>query len=315
LILERQAPAALRRLIHQLIRTIALSFLEIIIRIIMQTSRRFQNLFVKHIALPQDHGSWVFLFSPLLIGLFASASWSKASLILVFAALSAFLIRQPVTILVKVYSGRRAQRDLPAAWFWTITYSIIGLVCLSALVWLGYDYLLLLMIPGIPVFIWHLYLVRRRAERRQILVEVLGSGVLTLVAPAAFWVGEGWPNPTGWLLFLLVWLQSAASIVYAYLRLGQRTLTELPERSAQFKMGKWAILSTTFNVIFVSGLAVFKFVPWLLPLPYIIQWLETIWGVFHPAISVKPVQIGIRQLIFSTVFTIVFILVWSLLPS
>jgi hypothetical protein len=30
-----------------------------------------QPIFVRHIALPQDHGSWVFLLSPLLIGLFA----------------------------------------------------------------------------------------------------------------------------------------------------------------------------------------------------------------------------------------------------
>ncbi len=29
------------------------------------------SLFVQHIAVPQDHGSWVFIFSPLLIGIFA----------------------------------------------------------------------------------------------------------------------------------------------------------------------------------------------------------------------------------------------------
>jgi hypothetical protein len=84
----------------------------------MQTAEKLTPLFARHIALPQDHGSWVFLFSPLLIGLFAGGHLSQASLLLIIAALAAFLLRQPVTIAVKVYSGRRSRRDLPAARFW-----------------------------------------------------------------------------------------------------------------------------------------------------------------------------------------------------
>ena len=51
-----------------------------------------------------------------------------------------------------------------------------------------------------------------------------------LAAPAALWVGQGYPDPQGWFLFGLVWLQSAASIVYAYLRLEQRLLPAPPDR-------------------------------------------------------------------------------------
>ena len=89
--------------------------------------------FVRHIALPQDHGSWVFLFSPLLIGLFAAQSFTIASLILVIAALAAFLLRQPASIMVKAYSGRRSSRDLPIARFWIVVYSLIGLAAFSLL--------------------------------------------------------------------------------------------------------------------------------------------------------------------------------------
>jgi hypothetical protein len=49
----------------------------------------------RHIALPNEHGAWVFLFSPLLIGL-ATGGFRPASLLLVAAALAGFLVRQPV---------------------------------------------------------------------------------------------------------------------------------------------------------------------------------------------------------------------------
>src|SRR3990170_7528252 len=100
----------------------------------MEISLQPSQVLRRHIALPSDHGSWVFLFSPLLIGLFAGRSWSVASLTLIIAALSAFLIRQPVTMLVKMYSGRRPRRDLPAAWFWLGVYGLIGGLALVALV-------------------------------------------------------------------------------------------------------------------------------------------------------------------------------------
>ena len=81
-----------------------------------------RTLFRRTIALPTDHGSWVFLLSPLLIGLFAGGRWTPAIVPLVVAALATFLLRQPVTIAVKAYSGRRSRRDLPAAVFWILIY-------------------------------------------------------------------------------------------------------------------------------------------------------------------------------------------------
>jgi hypothetical protein len=274
-----------------------------------QALKRAQ-LFRRHVALPSDHGSWVFLFSPLLIGLFAGGRWTAASLTLVVAALAAFLIRQPATMLVKVYSGRRNPRELPAAWFWIGVYCLLALLALAALIAQGFAYLLVLALPGAPVFAWHLYLVSRRAERRQLGVELVATGVLALAAPAAYWVGIGRPDPLGWWLLVLVWLQSAASIVYAYLRLEQRTLEKIPSLNTRLRMGRRALLYTTFNLVAVSGLSLAGVLPSLLPLPYALQWAETIWGTLRPAVGVKPTAIGIRQLIVSTLFTILFIFNW-----
>jgi hypothetical protein len=270
------------------------------------------TIFKRHVALPSDHGSWVFLLSPLLIGLFAGESWSLASVYLIIAALAAFLIRQPTSIAVKAYSGRRSKRDLPAAWFWMGFYGLIALLALAGLISHGYAYLLILALPGVPVFAWHLYLVSRRAERRQLGVELVGSGVLALVAPAGYWVGMGSPEPTGWLLLALTWLQSAASIVYAYLRLEQREWKEIPPTSMRIKSGWRALLYTTFNLLLTLGLSLATIIPTLLFIPYALQWAETMWGTLRPAVGYKPTTIGIRQLVVSTLFTILFIITWNI---
>jgi hypothetical protein len=267
----------------------------------------------KHIALPQDHGSWVFLLSPLLIGLFASGGWGVASFYLIVACMAAFLARQPLTVVIKVYSRRRPQRDLPAAWLWTAVYGLAGLAGLAGLISMGHIYLVYLALPGLVVFGLHLYLVSRRAERRQMGIELIASGVLALAAPAAYWVGVGRPGPEGWLLWILVWMQSAASIVYAYLRLEQRVLEKMPLFAMRLKMGKQALIFTTLNLLFVTILSIRSLLPSFLFLPFALQWVETLYGTLNPAVGYKPTRIGMRQLIVSSLFTLLFILAWSML--
>lgn len=272
-----------------------------------------RDYFKKQIALPQDHGSWVFILSPLLVGIFAGGNFTFAAFNLVLAAMSAFMMRQPTTVLVKAYSGRRPKSDLAAACFWLLIYGGIASLALLGLMLRGFGFLLLLAVPGVVVFGWHLKLVSQRAERKQAGVEVIATGVLALAAPAAYWVGIGRYDPPGWWLFLWVWLQSAASIVYAYLRLDQRELKQDQaaglERSELWKMGKRALLYTTFNLIASLILGLAKLIPFFIFIPFLVQWLETLWGITHPSIGWKPVRIGIRQLAVSTMWTLLFILV------
>lgn len=270
----------------------------------------FKLIFRRSIALTNEHGSWVFLLSPLLIGLILANHWSLDFLLLIIAALAAFLVRHPITFIIKIYSRRRPRRDLPAAWFWTSFYGLVGIITLLALLVNRHVYLIFLALPGLPVFLWHLHLVSKRQERRKMGIEIIASGVLALVAPAAYWIGTASPEPIGWLLWLLTWLQSAASIVYAYLRLEQRGWKDLPDRKQRFRQGQRALLYTSFNTTSVVLLSLMQILsPWLV-LPYLLQLLESLWGTMNPAIGVKPAKIGIRQLIISTLFTVLFILTW-----
>ena len=270
------------------------------------------NYFNRQIALPQDHGSWVFILSPLLVGIFAGGTFTYATLALVITAMSAFMIRQPLAVMVKAYAGRRPRTDLPAARLWFSVYGVIAILALAELFYLGQGYIALLAIPGIPVFSWHLWLVSKRAERRQAGIEIIATGVLSLAAPAALWVGLGRYDPSGWWLWALTWLQSAASIVYAYARLEQREQAEGQERSEKWKLGRRALLYTSFNLAVALILGWSQILPQWIFVPFLLQWSETVWGIQNPATGWKPTRIGIRQLIVSTLWTILFIFTWRL---
>lgn len=266
----------------------------------------------KNIAIPQDHGSWVFILSPLIIGICAGGTWRTELIPLVISAISIFLIRQPVTVIVKLKTGRRGIDDLPVALFWSLFYGIIILISFLHLVKNGFGYLFLLAIPGLVAFSVHLYLVSRRSERRQIAVEVFATGTLALAAPASFWVSIGNPDPQGWWLFLLVWMQSTVSIIYIYLRLNQRIWNPFPPVKERIKLGLNALLSSLFSLIIVISLSVLGKLPYLLFLPYLLQFIETIYGTMNPAVGKKPTEIGFRQLLISTIFTLLFVITWRL---
>ena len=268
------------------------------------------SVFKKHIAIPQDHGSWIFILSPLLIGVFVGKSFTYATFNLIVAAMAAFMLRQPAITLIKIISKRRSRDELKPAYFWFIVYGLIGLLALTALILEGFGYVVYLAVPGLPVFAWHLRLVSKREERRQVSVEIIATGVLSLVAPAAYWVGIGQYNPHGWWLWILIWFQTAASIVYAYLRLEQRDQAKGPNGGGRWNMGWRSAAYTSFNLTSVLTLGLFAVLPNLLFIPYLVQWIETMWGIKHPAIGWKPTQIGIRQFIVSIIWTILFIVLW-----
>ncbi|NIM95554.1 MAG: hypothetical protein GTO18_17795 [Anaerolineales bacterium] len=264
----------------------------------------------KHYAIPSEHGSWIWWIGPFLIGAAAGGSPTPALILFFIAALAAFLSRQPTTIVVKVWSGRRPKSDLGPALFWTALYSLVALVSITILAILGYGRILLLAVPGIPVFLWHLWLVSRRQERGQQGIEIVGCGVLALTAPGAYWLSGGESVSEAAILWLLLWLQSAASIVFVYLRLEQRKLDESPPTRSRLRMGRRTLFYYVFNFLLSIILTAFKLVPVGVPLAFVLMLLDAVEGVLNPPVGAKPQSIGFRQLGASILFVIVMVLAY-----
>jgi len=252
-------------------------------------------------ALPAEHGSWIWWIGPFVLGAAAARTASIDLLLLAVAVLLAFLIRQPVSLLVKIFSGRRPRADLPPVLTWIGIYAVLLAAAGLALIARGHGRLFLLLLPGLPVFGWHLWLVSRRQERGQRGIEIVGSGVLALAAPGAYWVCGGGSPSLPWILWLLAWLQSAASIVLVYLRLEQRNW-EATSLRFRLQAGGRSIAYYLANVLVASGLGAAGVVPWGVPAAFGLLLLDALAGVMQPAIGARPIAIGMRQLLASSAF-------------
>jgi len=268
------------------------------------------NLLRRHVALPQDHGSWAFFLGPLIVGLFVGGRWHITVIYLTVAAVCGFLVRQPIGLLIKVAAGRRGRDVVPAATFWVALYGAIAVLHVVGLVMRGFAYILVLAVPGLLVFAWYLVLLYRRAERRQRLMEILATGSIALVAPAGMWAGQGAADSLGWWLWLLMWIQSATGIVYVYLRLEQRSLKRAPSAQERMSMGTAALAIAATGLVLALALGRVGVVsPWLW-VPYLWQASEVARGVWRPALGLKPVAIGMRQLLVKVVFVALFVALW-----
>ena len=263
------------------------------------TSRR--SAWRKIYALPAEHGSWIWWIGPLILGAAAARKVSIDLLLLALAVLLAFLIRQPVSLLVKIFSGRRSRADLPPVFTWISIYAVLLAAAGLALIVLGHARLFLLLLPGLPVFGWHLWLVSRRQERNQRGIEIVGSGVLALAAPGAYWVCGGGSHSLPWILWLLAWLQSAASIVLVYLRLEQRAWESTSLRS-RLRAGTRSIAYYLANVLIALALGAAGLIPWGIPAAFALLLLDAVAGVVRPAMGARPIRIGMRQLFASSAF-------------
>ncbi len=258
----------------------------------------------KHYAVPGEHGIWIWWLGPLIIGTSAAGGPTSAFLTLFLAALFAFLVRQPVSIIIKAWSGRRNKKDVRPAAIWIVAYSFGLLLSVAILVAQGYRQVLLLTIPGIPVFIWNIWLISKRAERGRRGIELVGSGVLALAAPAAYWVSGGTDVLLPWILWLLTWLQSAASIVNVYDRLNYREQDQIPPMEIRLRNGVRSLTYHLFNLILSAALAIGGWIPWLSVIAFLLMLLDAAESVLRPPIGAQARAIGFRQLGASSLFVI-----------
>ncbi len=271
-----------------------------------------RRIWRKHYALPSEHGAWIWWIGPLLIGAAAGSELTTHLALLALTALAAFLLRQPATIAVKAISGRRDRDELRPALIWWAIYTALTLVGVSLLIGSGQTRIVLLAIPGMIIFSWHLWLVSRRQERQQPGVEIVAAGALALTAPAAYWVSGGTSDREAWILWGLTWLQSAASIVHVHIRLEQRRLEHTPQMAMRLRMGQRSLIYHLFNQSASLALALGGWVPPLVPVAFAVTLLDALEGVLRPAVGAPPRRIGVRQLIISSLFVLVMVLAYLL---
>jgi len=272
------------------------------------------RLMKEHLILPPEHGAWIWLAGPFVVGAVAGKSWSLDILLCGATVLAAFFARQPVTLLVKMMSGRRSRRELAPVLFWLAVDGSLAAILAVTLALRGYTQILLLALPAVPVFGWYLWLVSRRAERRQTGVQIVAAGVLSLAAPAGYWVAGGNAPGLPWIMWGVMWFQAAASIVFVQLRLEQREWNQAGSLPLRLSRGKRALLYNGFNALAgLLGWVILGLWPIWLAVGFGLMLVDTIEGVLRPAVGARPNAVGIRQGISSGIFILLAALSFSLI--
>ena len=260
-------------------------------------------------AIPSEHGAWALWIGPFLVGWGAAGRTTWPLMWTLLAILFTFMGRHPLMVFVRVLAGRRKREDARPAALWTAGYFTAAAGCAIALVAGGQARLLLLALPAVPLLAWQILLVTRK-EERQLSVEVVGTGVLALAAPAAHVAATGQWTAFAAILWLLMWLYAVVSVFYIYLRLAQRRLTTLPAVTERLLMGRTAMRVGALALVAVSCASFFGALPRFTPLAWLLVQLQIIIGTLYPAIGYRPTTLGLKQVGATALF--VAVLIWTI---
>jgi hypothetical protein len=167
---------------------------------------------LRPIALPAEHGSWSFLFEPVLVGGLVAPSAGGACLAAAAAAL--FLARNPSRVILRARSG---STRVPVARAVAGAYAGVGAAALALAVLLAGARPLLPLLLTAPfglVFV----LLDTRNEGRSLLAELCGPLALGASAPAIA-LAAGWTSVGATVLYGLVVAKALPTVLYIRARL------------------------------------------------------------------------------------------------
>jgi hypothetical protein len=262
----------------------------------------FKRFWRRHYAVPLEHGAWIWWIGPLLAGAAAAGGIDAAFMPLSLAALTLFMVRQPIAVALRAITTPSKRSDLTPAFFWAVLYSAILLASLIALIAMGHARVLWLGFGGVPVFVWHLIRSRRKERRFRADLDIAAAAALALTAPAAYLVCGGGDSWTPWILWAMLSAAFSASILQVLVRLGQRQHPETiahPWRDSAGYLTHHAINLAGAGVLAILGLAPLLAVP-----AFFLTLIEGIEGAWRPPVKRKTAYIGFRQLGLSTLFVL-----------
>jgi uncharacterized membrane protein YecN with MAPEG domain len=230
---------------------------------------------LRPVALPAEHGGWGFLLEPLLLGLLVAPSLGGACLAL--AAIGAFLVHQPLKILVG--DRRRGQR------FALLYAAIATLGLLGALALSGPAPLvpILLAVPLAMVLL--VYDVQN--ESRHWLPELAAPLALGSTSTAIALAG-GWPAGPAIVLWIILAARAVPSILYVRTRI--RLGKNQPATPAR------AIAAQGIGLVLVAGLALANRAPWLAAIAMLILLVRAAWGLSLFRRSVPAKVVGFQEI-------------------
>src|SRR5262245_1625382 len=165
--------------------------------------------------LPKEHGAWVMLYVPFVLGVGVAGRINRQVLLLLLSTTAMFVSRESLLV---CWRARARGRDAAEAGRTLLFYLILAAAFGSPLIFgfnlfwlipLGLIGAALLLINGRQA---------TRMEERTMTNEMMAIFGLTMTAPAAYYVASGRWEMTAFWLWMLSMLYMASSVFYIKLR-------------------------------------------------------------------------------------------------
>lgn len=242
----------------------------------------------KQIALPSEHGSWGFLFEPIVASL--AIGFSLPGAMIAIMTIGGFLARQPLKVLIIDRTGQRnAERARVAAGFIAI-FASIALIGFTGAVLTGGLHPFVPFFIVLPLACVQIYFDGSR-KSRGLLPEIFGAVTISSSAAAILLAaGFGWPAALA--LWLVLVSRLIPSIIYVRNRL---TL----EKGKSFSLT--AVVMTNAAAVITAGVLAYNgLASVLVPAMMVVLLVRAVAGLSPNRRKLKAMKIGILEVVYGT---------------
>lgn len=242
----------------------------------------------RQIALPSEHGSWGFLFEPIVASLAIGLSLPGAMIAVM--TIGGFLARQPLKVLIIDRTGQRnAERARVAAAFIAV-YVSIALFGFSWAIYLGGLLPFVPFLSVLPLACIQIYFDGSR-KSRGLLPEIFGAITISSSSAAILLAaGSGWPPALS--LWAVMISRLIPSIIYVRNRLKL-------EKGKSFSFLA-VVLTNSAAVIITAVLAYNGVASALVPVMMVLLLARAIAGLSPNRRKLKAMKIGILEVVYGT---------------
>lgn len=235
------------------------------------------------IVIPHEHGGWAMVSVPFIFGMMAGhPQWMHLPLFLAWLFL--YMASYPF---LQAFKKRANRQHLIK---WGIVYSSLALICVAFPLYRNPE-LLYFAIPLVGLLLVNIWHVKRKSER-EIVNDLCAILIFSLGGAAAYLIGGGYWDRMMLLVVLFNFLYFTGTVFFV--------------KSVFRKRGNpsWSLAARFYHVLLLI-------VPWIVGLPWLTlaYLLATLRAFRYAGKQMRPMKVGIIEIVSSVFFLIVSMLV------
>jgi hypothetical protein len=243
---------------------------------------------LKQIALPSEHGSWGFLFEPIVASL--AIGFSLPGAMIAVMTIGGFLARQPLKVLIIDRAGQRIAERARIATRLIVMFCSVALLCFALAVYTAGLVPFAPFLFVLPLACVQIYFDGSR-KSRGLLPEIFGAITIS-ASSAAILLAAG----LGWLSALSLWAVMVSRLIPSIIYVRNRLKLE---KGKSYSLT--AVLLTNAAAIIVAALLAYNGVASALVLIIMILLLiRAMAGLSPNRRRLKAMKIGILEVVYGT---------------